>query len=87
MAWYANKGPTPAPHHQGIVADDATGHTIAVTYDDPDGAKARMMATSQLLFKLLGRARDWLSDLNQSEEDGGRFLRLIDNALREATGN
>lgn len=61
MGWYVTNSA-----HQGIVADEQTGKTIAVTYDK---AHAPVVAASQdLLAALEGVLTDWDALVRNSEK-------------------
>ena len=42
--WYARAGSS--PHHQGHIASEITGKTIAVTYSDENGTNATLLAAA-----------------------------------------
>lgn len=51
---------TAAPHHQGQVYCEETGKTVAVTFDDETGDKARLIAAApELLAALQACACFW----------------------------
>ena len=54
--WATNDTPPSAPHFQGQIYDEDTGKTVAVTYDDEGGHKARLIASAPALRESLEEA-------------------------------
>ena len=65
--WYKS-GKTVEPHYQGLVCEEGTGKTIAVTYDDKGGRKARLVAAAPDLFALVEWAKQARGTGEQWEE-------------------
>ena len=86
--WYARAGA--APHYQGQIADEGTGKTIAITYDDKDGENAQLIAAAPDMLKALQRAAAlvWFTVATMPEgslrDDVIYTHTLIRNALNKA---
>ena len=65
--WYTCEGT--APHHQWQIADEGTGKTIAITYDDKDGENAQLIAAAPELLEQLKLAHRMLLQTNWIHED------------------
>lgn len=50
---FGHNAGTAAPHHQGQVYCEKTGKTVAVTFDDETGDKARLFAAAPELLAAL----------------------------------
>lgn len=81
---WATDGRTSAPHYQGQVYDEATGDTVAVTYHDENGDKARLAAAAP---DLLASSLAVLSLLESEGRDTGTGGPLSDlrDAIAKAT--
>jgi hypothetical protein len=61
--WNATKGN--APHFHSQIADEVTGATVAVVYDDPDGSKGALLAAAPDLLEALRDAEFLLRKAGQ----------------------
>lgn len=65
--WYRSGGC--APHFQVLIIDEDTGATVAVTYNDEGGHKARLLAAAPKLLAALAAIYDLTTD-----DTGGRTI-------------
>lgn len=80
--WYAREGCS--PHYQGHVANETTGASVAVTYDDEGGHKANLIAAAPDLLRALKEVYNW------RDAQGVRFpsyvMEKIEHAIAKAEG-
>jgi predicted nucleic acid-binding protein len=57
-----------SPHNQGQVYCEDNGKTLAVTYDDEDGANARLIAASPAMLAALQAALACLENLREVQQ-------------------
>lgn len=85
MKWYASKS---AGSHQGIVADEETGKSIAVTYDPADApliaAAPTMLAALQAAEAHIYEAMTEIAD-GHAKSDLQTAHKRIQAAIAEAT--
>lgn len=67
---YGHNAGTAAPHHQGQVYCEKTGKTVAITFDDETGDKARIFAAAPELLAALSR----LLTVINADDDGDFFI-------------
>jgi len=58
--WTYSEGTT--PHFQGQISCEETGETIAVTYNDESGEKARLIAAAPSLLEIASYILDEIND-------------------------
>lgn len=76
--WYSFAGSD--PHNQGQVIDQATGHTVAVTYNDEEGKNARLIAASPDLLETLDGVMKALSRMIDKHDPDSIEAEWIGNA-------
>jgi hypothetical protein len=88
MSWYT-RGKTTAPHHQGQIADEGTGATVAITYCDPDGSRAKLIAAAPDLLVACELIREAADDLRLSHPSPqfAAAIALVDAAIAKARGD
>ena len=78
--WYAQKGSS----GQGLVADEVTGKTIAVTYDKKD---AKPISLTPRMINVINKALKELDYLRRETSirtcAGGDFIEVDDTIIRE----
>ena len=82
---YFSEGST--PHHQGQISSEASGHTLAVTYNDEGGHNGRLYAAAPDLLKTLAAM---VETFNTKEIDPMKAFLSIEQAraaIEKATGN
>jgi hypothetical protein len=55
MVWFSSPTAGAKIHSQHVVADEESGQTIAVTYSDPEGTHAQLIAAAPELLEALKR--------------------------------
>ena len=82
---YFSEGST--PHHQGQISSEASGHTLAVTYNDEGGHNGRLYAAAPDLLEAL---EGFIHSVENEGAVNGRVCCAVENAraaIEKATGN
>jgi hypothetical protein len=79
VPWAFSKGSS--PHNQGQVYYEDNGKTLAVTYNDEDGANARLIAAAPDMFAALQAALACLENLREVQQWGKAEGDHIDEAI------
>ena len=78
IEWYHKPGYE--PHNQAQVIDVKTGETVAVTYNDPDGKRAALMAAAPELLETLEGVKNALSRMIDKHDPDSIEAEWIGNA-------
>ena len=82
--WYFRLGGD--PHNQGLIIEEQTGRTVAVSYDNKDApllaAAPEMLATLQACLEAMG---DYYDAKDAAGDEGARLHDLITATIYKAT--
>lgn len=76
--WTFRKGSE--PHHQALVYNEDTGEDVAVTYNDEDGKRARLIASAPMLLETLDGVMKALSRMIDKHDPDSIEAEWIGNA-------